>query len=120
VRLIGIKTASIDTPVGHLSGGNQQKVVFSKWLEIQPRLLILDEPTRGVDVGAKYEIYRVIRELAAAGAAIVLVSSELPEAMAMSDQLIVMREGRIVQTFNTAGLTPEMVMNHAAGATHAK
>ena len=120
VRLIGIKTASIDTPVGHLSGGNQQKVVFSKWLEIQPRLLILDEPTRGVDVGAKYEIYRVIRELAAAGAAIVLVSSELPEAMAMSDQLIVMREGRIVQTFNTAGLTPEMVMNYAAGATHAK
>jgi ribose transport system ATP-binding protein len=120
VRLIGIKTASIDTPVGHLSGGNQQKVVFSKWLEIRPRLLILDEPTRGVDVGAKYEIYRVIRELAAAGAAIVLVSSELPEAMAMSDQLIVMREGRIVQTFNAAGLTPEMVMNHAAGATHAK
>ena len=120
VRLIGIKTASIDTPVGHLSGGNQQKVVFSKWLEIKPRLLILDEPTRGVDVGAKYEIYRVIRELAAAGAAVVLVSSELPEAMAMSDRLIVMREGRIVQTFNTAGLKPEMVMNFAAGATHAK
>jgi ribose transport system ATP-binding protein len=120
VRLIGIKTASIDTPVGHLSGGNQQKVVFSKWLEIKPRLLILDEPTRGVDVGAKYEIYRVIRELAAAGAAIVLVSSELPEAMAMSDRLIVMREGRIVQTFNTTGLKPEMVMNFAAGATHAK
>jgi ribose transport system ATP-binding protein len=120
VRLIGIKTASTDEPVGNLSGGNQQKVVFSKWLEIRPRLLILDEPTRGVDVGAKYEIYRVIRELAAAGAAIVLVSSELPEALAMSDQLIVMREGRIVQTFNTAGLTPEMVMNHAAGATHAK
>jgi ribose transport system ATP-binding protein len=118
VRLIDIKTASNDEPVGNLSGGNQQKVVFSKWLEVRPRLLILDEPTRGVDVGAKYEIYRVIRELAANGTAILLVSSELPEALAMSDQLIVMREGRFVKTVETAGLTQEMVMTFAAGATY--
>ncbi|MGF6574943.1 ribose transport system ATP-binding protein [Paraburkholderia sp. GAS333] len=102
--------------VGDLSGGNQQKVVFSKWLALKPKLLILDEPTRGVDVGAKFEIYRVIRELAAAGTAIVLVSSELPEALAMSDRLVVMREKRIVKQFDTAGLTPETVMSYATGA----
>ncbi|HTJ91957.1 MAG TPA: sugar ABC transporter ATP-binding protein [Pararobbsia sp.] len=112
-----IKAAGPHQAVGNLSGGNQQKVVLSKWLAIQPRLLILDEPTRGVDVGAKFEIYNVIRELASAGTAIVLVSSELPEAIAMSDRLVVMREKRIVQQFDTADLTQETVMSYATGAS---
>lgn len=114
-----IRTAGVHQPVGDLSGGNQQKVVFSKWLSLKPRVLILDEPTRGVDVGAKFEIYRVMRELADAGTAIVLVSSELPEALAMSDRLAVMREKRIVKEFNTAGLTQEAVMSYATGVAQA-
>ncbi|MGI4983030.1 MAG: sugar ABC transporter ATP-binding protein [Janthinobacterium lividum] len=112
-----IRAAGPHQAVGQLSGGNQQKVVFSKWLALKPRLLILDEPTRGVDVGAKFEIYSVIRELAAAGTAVILVSSELPEALAMSDRLIVMREKRIVQQIDAAGLTQETVMAHATGAS---
>ncbi|HEY2000634.1 sugar ABC transporter ATP-binding protein [Paraburkholderia sp.] len=111
-----IRASHADQAVGDLSGGNQQKVVFSKWLTLTPKVLILDEPTRGVDVGAKFEIYRVIRELAAAGTAIILVSSELPEALAMSDRLVVMREKRIVKQFDAAGLSPETVMSYATGA----
>ena len=116
IERMKIKAAGPDQAVGDLSGGNQQKVVFSKWLTLKPKLLILDEPTRGVDVGAKFEIYRVIRELAAAGTAIILVSSELPEALAMSDRLVVMREKRLVRQFDTARLTPEVVMSYATGA----
>lgn len=118
VQRMGIKTAGLEQLAGHLSGGNQQKIVFAKWLEIQPRILILDEPTRGVDVGAKYEIYKIIRELAASGAAIIFVSSELPEVLAMSDRLIVMREQRIAHQFDTTGLTQETVMSYAAGVQH--
>lgn len=83
---LAIKTASLDTAAGSLSGGNQQKIVLAKWLQMQPRVLILDEPTRGVDVGAKFEIYRIIRELAANGTAVLMVSSELPEVLGMSDR----------------------------------
>jgi ribose transport system ATP-binding protein len=111
-----IRTAGPHQAVGDLSGGNQQKVVFSKWLSLQPKVLILDEPTRGVDVGAKFEIYRVMRELADTGTAIILVSSELPEVLAMSDRLVVMREKRVVKEFETAGLTQETVMSYATGA----
>lgn len=114
-----IRSAGPHQAVGDLSGGNQQKVVFSKWLSLKPRVLILDEPTRGVDVGAKFEIYRVMRELADAGTAIVLVSSELPEALAMSDRLAVMREKRLVKEFDTTGLTQETVMSYATGAAPA-
>ncbi|MFT4065477.1 sugar ABC transporter ATP-binding protein [Paraburkholderia sp.] len=114
-----IRTAGPHQAVGDLSGGNQQKVVFSKWLSLRPRVLILDEPTRGVDVGAKFEIYRVMRELADAGTAIVLVSSELPEVLAMSDRLAVMREKRLVKEFDTTGLTQETVMSYATGASQA-
>jgi ribose transport system ATP-binding protein len=114
-----IRTAGPHQAVGDLSGGNQQKVVFSKWLSLKPKVLILDEPTRGVDVGAKFEIYRVMRELADAGTAIILVSSELPEALAMSDRLVVMREKRLVKEFETAGLTQETVMSYATGAAQA-
>ncbi|WP_233858266.1 sugar ABC transporter ATP-binding protein [Paraburkholderia sp. HD33-4] len=114
-----IRTAGPHQAVADLSGGNQQKVVFSKWLSLRPKVLILDEPTRGVDVGAKFEIYRVMRELADAGTAIILVSSELPEALAMSDRLVVMREKRLVKEFATAGLTQETVMSFATGAAQA-
>jgi ribose transport system ATP-binding protein len=113
---MNIRASGADQAVGDLSGGNQQKVVLSKWLALKPKVLILDEPTRGVDVGAKFEIYRVMRELAAAGTAIILVSSELPEALAMSDRLAVMREKRIVKQFDAAGLSPQAVMSYATGA----
>ena len=116
IERMNIRASGADQAVGDLSGGNQQKVVLSKWLALKPKVLILDEPTRGVDVGAKFEIYRVMRELAAAGTAIILVSSELPEALAMSDRLAVMREKRIVKQFDAAGLSPQAVMSYATGA----
>ena len=119
IARMNIRASGPFQAVGNLSGGNQQKVVFSKWLALKPKVLILDEPTRGVDVGAKFEIYRVIRELAASGTAIILVSSELPEALAMSDRLVVMREKRIVHEFNAQGPTQEEVMSYATGATTA-
>ncbi len=115
VELFAVKAASIDTPVGSLSGGNQQKVVLAKWLLTEPNILILDEPTRGVDVGAKFEIYKIIRQLAASGTAILLVSSELSEVLGMSDRVVVMHEGRISATLDNDGLRPETVMTHATG-----
>ncbi|GBU09768.1 sugar uptake ABC transporter ATP-binding protein [Gammaproteobacteria bacterium] len=111
-----IKTSSMDELAGNLSGGNQQKIVLAKWLESKPHILILDEPTRGVDVGAKYEIYKIMRTLAASGTAIIMISSELPEVMALSDRLIVMREKHIVKQFDQMqGLTQEMIMFFATG-----
>ncbi|MEF2071638.1 sugar ABC transporter ATP-binding protein [Consotaella aegiceratis] len=115
VQRFGVKTNSISTVVGTLSGGNQQKVVLAKWLALNPRVLILDEPTRGVDVGAKAEIYRIIRELAAQGTAILMVSSELPEVLGLSDRVVVMHEGRVTATLPAEGLKPETVMTFAAG-----
>ena len=94
---------------GRLSGGNQQKIVLGKWLANQPKLLILDEPTRGIDVGAKAEIHRLMGELAAQGLAILMISSELPEVLGMSDRVLVMREGRLVAEFARAEATPEAV-----------
>src|SRR5581483_5225225 len=90
-----IKAESVMTPVRELSGGNQQKVAIARWLMTEPRVLILDEPTQGVDIGAKAEIYAAIRELAASGLAILLISSEMPEVIGMSDRILVMREGRV-------------------------
>jgi ribose transport system ATP-binding protein len=116
ITRMNIRASGPFQAVGNLSGGNQQKVVFSKWLALKPKVLILDEPTRGVDVGAKFEIYRVIRELASTGTAIILVSSELPEALAMSDRLVVMREKRVVHEFSAHGPTQEEVMSYATGA----
>ncbi len=115
VLRLAIKTASIDTSAGSLSGGNQQKIVFAKWLQIRPRVLILDEPTRGVDVGAKFEIYRIIRALAAEGAAILMVSSELPEVLGLSDRVVVMHNRTMAAVLDARGLTPETVMTYAAG-----
>lgn len=115
VKRLAIKTASIDTSAGSLSGGNQQKIVLAKWLQIKPRVLILDEPTRGVDVGAKFEIYRIIRELAANGTAILMVSSELPEVLGLSDRVVVMHNKTVAAVLEADGLTPETVMTYAAG-----
>ncbi len=115
VLRLAIKTASLDTVAGSLSGGNQQKIVLAKWLQTKPRILILDEPTRGVDVGAKFEIYRIIRELAASGAAILMVSSELPEVLGLSDRVAVMHNNHVAAVLDADGLTPETVMSYAAG-----
>ena len=115
VKRLGIRTGSIETVTGTLSGGNQQKVVLAKWLATKPRILILDEPTRGVDVGAKFEIYRIIRELASEGTAILMVSSELPEVLGMADRVMIMSEGRVATTAPRDTLTPERVMTFATG-----
>ena len=110
-----IKANSVFTVVGTLSGGNQQKVVLAKWLLTKPRVLFLDEPTRGIDVGAKQEIYAQINRLAESGLAIVLVSSELPEVLGLSDRIIVLHEGRVTGEFTRAEATPEAVMSCATG-----
>jgi D-xylose transport system ATP-binding protein len=110
-----IKAASVFTIAGTLSGGNQQKVVLAKWLLTNPRVLFLDEPTRGIDVGAKQEIYAQINRLAEQGLAIVLVSSELPEVLGLSDRVIVLHEGRVTGEFRRAEATPEAVMACATG-----
>lgn len=114
-RALGIKTTGGGQHVRHLSGGNQQKVLLSKWLETRPRVLILDEPTRGVDVGAKADIYRIVEEAARAGTAVVVISSELPEVLGISDRVIVMREGQFVADLPNTDLTEETVMEHAFG-----
>jgi rhamnose transport system ATP-binding protein len=112
---LAIKARSIDAPVATLSGGNQQKVALSRWLATRPRVLILDEPTQGVDVGAKAEIHRLIVDLAAAGMAILLVSSELPEILAMCDRIVVMRGGTVAGLLERSKATPEAVMALAVG-----
>jgi ABC-type sugar transport system ATPase subunit len=110
-----VKANSVFTIAGTLSGGNQQKVVLAKWLLTNPRVLFLDEPTRGIDVGAKQEIYTQINKLAKSGLAIVLVSSELPEVLGMSDRVLVLHEGRVTGEFTRATATPEEVMACATG-----
>ncbi len=115
VKRLAIKTGSLQTIVGSLSGGNQQKIVLAKWLLTRPKILILDEPTRGVDVGAKFEIYKIIRQLAAEGTAILLVSSELPEIISMSDRVVVMSEGRATATASGDQMKPEKIMSFATG-----
>jgi rhamnose transport system ATP-binding protein len=111
-----IRTPSLDTPVEHLSGGNQQKTMLAKWLNAQPRVLILDEPTRGIDVGAKAEVHQIVDELAASGMAIILISSDLPEVIAMSDRVLVMREGRQMGIFDRAEADEERIITAAMGA----
>jgi D-xylose transport system ATP-binding protein len=114
-----VKARSVFTIAGTLSGGNQQKVVLAKWLLTHPKVLLLDEPTRGIDVGAKQEIYAQIRRLAAEGLAIVLVSSELPEVLGLSDRVLVLHEGRATGEFVRANATPEAVMAAATGNVYA-
>jgi rhamnose transport system ATP-binding protein len=112
---LNIRTPSVETPTAALSGGNQQKVVISKWLETTPKVLILDEPTRGIDVGAKVEVHQLVDDLAAQGMAIILISSDLPEVMAMSDRILVMREGRQMAVFDRDEATQERVLSAAMG-----
>jgi rhamnose transport system ATP-binding protein len=114
---LDIKTPDIDTPVGNLSGGNQQKTMLAKWLNTQPRLLILDEPTRGIDVGAKADVHGYIDELARSGIAIIMISSDLAEVLAMSDRIAVMREGRLRAIFDKAEATQQRVMESAVGVS---
>jgi rhamnose transport system ATP-binding protein len=112
---LSIRAPSVMVEVEKLSGGNQQKVMLSKWLNADPKLLILDEPTRGIDVGAKAEVHHMINDLAAQGLAVILVSSDLPEVLAMSDRVVVMREGRQMGIFEYADATEEKVMTAAMG-----
>jgi rhamnose transport system ATP-binding protein len=115
VDQLKIKASSVAQVVKSLSGGNQQKVVLAKWLAAQPRILILDEPTHGVDVGTKADVHRTISHLATEGLTILLISSELPEVLGMSDRVLVMREGRLVAELSRAEATQERVVRVAAG-----
>ncbi|GAB2528776.1 sugar ABC transporter ATP-binding protein [Paramicrobacterium agarici] len=117
VRSLRIKVNDIAAPVATLSGGNQQKVVLAKWLEAGVELLILDEPTRGIDVGAKQEIYELIAKLCADGLAIIVISSELPEVLALSHRILVMHHGAITAELDGDLATEELIMHHAVGGT---
>ncbi|MDO8881667.1 MAG: sugar ABC transporter ATP-binding protein [Pseudotabrizicola sp.] len=112
---LDLRAASLDQDVGLLSGGNQQKVVIAKWLATQPRVIILDEPTKGIDIGSKAAVHEFMAELAAQGLAVIMVSSEIPEILGMSDRVIVMREGRIVDEVAGDRMTPETLVRAAAG-----
>jgi rhamnose transport system ATP-binding protein len=115
VEQLGIKADSVDAPVVNLSGGNQQKVALARWLAVNPTLLILDEPTQGIDVGAKWEIYRLMSELAARGLAILMISSELPEILGMSDRVAVMHAGKLVGLLERKDADQERIMSLALG-----
>ncbi len=114
IRRLNIKTPTMDQIINNLSGGNQQKVLIARWLLAQPKILILDEPTRGIDVGAKAEIYRLISELANRGVAVIMVSSELPEILGMSDRVMVMHEGRITGILDKEEADQETIMSLAS------
>jgi len=115
VKELTIKTPSLDTKVYSLSGGNQQKVVLAKWLGVNPRILILDEPTRGVDVASKSEFHHMIASLAEKGIAIIIISSELPEILKLADRVIVMHEGHITGVFEDQDITSENLIRAATG-----
>ena len=116
VAPMNLRAASLDMEVGALSGGNQQKVAIAKWLQIKPKLLLLDEPTRGIDVAAKRDIYHLMNEWTARGAAILLITSEMPELLALSDRIIVMHRGRLTAEFSRENATPELVIAAAMGS----
>ena len=115
-KTLQLKFSSLGDAVERLSGGNQQKVVLAKWLATQPKILIVDEPTRGIDVGTKSEVHRLLSKMAQEGLAIIMVSSELPEVLGMADRIVVMREGRQVGTLSRDEATPEKVISLATGA----
>ena len=108
---LGVKSTSVEQTVGNLSGGNQQKVLLAKWMFAEPDIMILDEPTRGIDVGAKYEIYCIINDLVAAGKSVVMISSEMPEVLGMCDRIYVMSQGRIVGEMDAKSATQERIMS---------
>jgi len=106
------KAPTVEQNVGNLSGGNQQKVLLAKWMFADPDILILDEPTRGIDVGAKYEIYCIINQLVAEGKSVIMISSELPEILGMCDRIYIMNEGRIVGELDGKEATQEKIMTN--------
>ena len=114
IKLLEIKTASADTPIKSLSGGNQQKVILGRWLLTDPDILLLDEPTRGIDVGAKFEIYQLINQLAEQGKGIIVVSSEMPELFGISDRILVMSNGHQSAIFDSKEVGQVDVMQAAA------
>jgi ABC-type sugar transport system ATPase subunit len=115
VERLRIILREVSQPVRELSGGNQQKVVLSKWLLTRPKVIILDEPTRGVDIGAKAEVHRLMGELAAQGIGILMISSELPEILAMSDRVLVMHEGRLAAHLDHGEMSAKRIMAAATG-----
>ena len=117
-RRLAVKAANWEQRLGELSGGNQQKVVIAKWLATKPRIIILDEPTKGIDIGSKAAVHDFMGELAGEGLAIILVSSELPEIMGMSDRILVMHEGRVVREFTRAEASAEAIVSAASGSGH--
>ncbi|MFT6425189.1 MAG: rhamnose transport system ATP-binding protein [Celeribacter sp.] len=116
---LDLRAASLDQDVGNLSGGNQQKVVIAKWLATHPQVIILDEPTKGIDIGSKAAVHDFMAELAAQGLSVIMVSSEIPEVIGMSDRVIVMRDGRIAAELSGDEVTPETLVRHAAGISAA-
>ena len=113
--LMQLRAASLDLEVNTLSGGNQQKVALAKWLQIRPRLLLLDEPTRGIDIAAKREIYQLMNQWTAQGIAILLITSEMPELLTLSDRIVVLHRGRVAAEFSRAQATPETVSGRCHG-----
>ena len=113
VRELEIKVPGLRMAAGSLSGGNQQKAVIAKWLLTEPDIIVMDEPTRGIDIGAKFELYHLIDRLAQDGRAILLVSSELPEILALSDRILVMNQGEIVKELDHAEATEELIMSYS-------
>jgi ribose transport system ATP-binding protein len=114
-RAVQLRATGLGQHVGQLSGGNQQKVVFARWLLRPPQVMLLDEPTRGIDVGARLEIYRLIRQLAGQGMGIVMVSSDWQELLGMADRVLLMRAGQLVAELPAAGLTQEQALNYCYG-----
>ena len=114
-RRLQLKFHRLEDPVATLSGGNQQKVVLAKWLATEPRVLIVDEPTRGIDVGTKAEVHRLLSELAGRGVAVLMISSELPEVLGMADRVLVMHEGRLTGELSREQADEERVMRAATG-----
>ena len=117
---LDIRTPSWRQTVGNLSGGNQQKIVIGKWLSMHPDVLIVDEPTRGIDVGSKSEIHKLIRELAAQGYAVIVISSEMPEVLRVSDRIVAMYSGRIMRTFTSQEVTEDNLIQAISGLEGAK
>ena len=109
---MGTKTPTIEQKVGNLSGGNQQKALLGKWMFTEPDILIMDEPTRGIDVGAKYDIYCLMNKMVADGKSVIMISSEMPELLGMCDRIYVMNEGRLLAELNARETTQEEIMGY--------
>ena len=116
IQELSIKTPGPNFIVVNMSGGNQQKVILARWLSVGTKLLIMDEPTRGIDVGSKSEIYQIMHELTKQGVGVIMISSELPEILGMSDRIMVMRQGTIVKELSRAEASEEEIMKYAVGS----